>query len=89
MWAPLPSREGHTPGTTDRKWRDEGRMKQGGSSKSESKTDALSGNIAQSRKLSIGELDDRMAMLLDVRVQVSLMKRDLSEILKSLGARQH
>jgi hypothetical protein len=64
-------------------------MKQGGSSKSESKIDALSGNIAQSRKLSIGELDDRMAMLLDVRVQVSLMKRDLSEILKSLGARQH
>ena len=69
------------------KWRDEGRVKQDGSSKSEWKIDALSGTIPQSRKLSIGELDDRVAMLLDVRAQISLMKRDLGAILRSLGAR--
>jgi hypothetical protein len=41
----------------------------------------LNGKISRSRKLSIGELDDRVAMLLDVRATVSLMKRELGEIL--------
>lgn len=70
------------------KWRGEGRVEQDGSPKSERKVEALSGNISRARKLSIGELDDRVAMLLDVRARVSLMKRELSEIMRSLGERR-
>ncbi len=67
------------------KWRREGRVRPDNSLKSD-RVEALRGNISQARKLSIGELDDRVAMLLDVRAKVSLMKRDLGEILQSLGA---
>ena len=70
------------------KWRSEGRVEQDGSVKSERGIAALSGKISQSRRLSIDELDDRVAMLLDVRATVSLMKRELGEILRSLGARE-
>ena len=71
------------------KWRSEGRLKQDRSLKGGGSVDALSGNTSQSRKLSINELDDRVAMLMDVRAQVSLMKRELGEILRSLGALQN
>ena len=70
------------------KWRVEGRVEKDGSPKSGRRVEVLSGNISQSRKLSIGELDDRVAMLLDIRARASLMKRELGEILRSLGARQ-
>ena len=70
-------------------WRSEGRLKQAPSLKGGGSVDALTGNTSQSRKLSINELDDRVAMLMDVRAQVSLMKRELSEILRSLGALQN
>jgi len=66
------------------KWRSEGRVAQS-PSKSKNNVEALSGNISQSRKLSISDMDDRVAMLQDVRARVSLMKRELSEILRSLG----
>jgi len=69
------------------KWRREGKVEQDNRLKSDRRVEALSGNISQSRKLSIDELDDRVAMLLDVRATVSLMKRELGEILRSLGAR--
>jgi hypothetical protein len=68
------------------KWRSEGRIQQDQSPKSERKIESVSGNIAQTRRLSISELNDRVAMLLDVRVRVSLMKRGLSEILRALSA---
>ncbi len=71
------------------KWRSEGKLKQDRSLKGGGSVDALSGNISQSRKLSINELDDRVAMLMDVRAQVSLMKRELGEILRSLGPLQN
>ncbi len=64
------------------KWRREGRLTQS-PSKSKNNIAGLSGNISQSRKLSISDLDDRVAMLQDVSAQVSLMKRELSEILRS------
>ncbi len=70
------------------KWRSESKLERDGSLKSERHVDASSGNISQSRKLSISELDDHVSMLLDIRAQVSLMKRELAEILHSLGARQ-
>jgi hypothetical protein len=68
------------------KWRSEGRLKQDGSPKGERRIEALSSNISRMRKLSINELSDRVAMLLDVRARVSLMKRGLSEILRALSA---
>lgn len=54
-----------------------------GSEKGELKIESLSGNLFQTRRLSIDELSDRVAMLLDVRARVSLMKRELSEILRA------
>ena len=68
------------------KWRREGKIEQDNRLKSDRRVEALSSNISQWRKLSIDELDDRVAMLLDVRATVSLMKREMGEILRSLGA---
>jgi hypothetical protein len=68
------------------KWQREGRLKQDGSPKGGRRIEALSGNVSQMRRLSINELDDRVAMLLDVRARVSLMKRGLSEVLRALSA---
>jgi hypothetical protein len=68
------------------KWQREGRVNPDGSPKGELKIESLSGNISQPRRLSIDELSDRVAMLLDVRASVSLMKRELSEILRGLSA---
>jgi len=71
------------------KWCSEGRLKQDRSLKDGGSVDALSGNTSQSRKLSINELDDRVAMLMDLRAQGSLIKRELGEILRSLSALQN
>ena len=69
------------------KWRLEGKIGPGNSLKDQRKSERLSSNVWQARKLSIGELDDRLAMLMDVRTRVSLMKRELGEILRSVVAR--
>jgi hypothetical protein len=68
------------------KWRSEGRINQDASPKGERRIEAVSSNISQLRKLSINEMSDRVAMLLDVRATVSLMKRGLSEIVRGLSA---
>ena len=68
------------------KWRSEGRIEQDGSPKGERRIESLTSNISYARKLNIDELSDRVAMLLDVRASVLLMKRDLSEILLGLSA---
>jgi hypothetical protein len=67
------------------RWRSEGRIAQDTSPKSERKLESISSNLAQIRKLSIRDMDDRVAMLLDVRATVSLMKRALSEIVRALS----
>jgi hypothetical protein len=67
------------------KWRSDGRVQPDGSPKGERRIESLSGNIAQVRKLSISDLNDRVTMLHDVRARVSLMKRGLSEILRGLS----
>ena len=46
----------------------------------------MTGNLSQPPSLNIDELSDSVAMLLDVRAGVSLMKRQLSEILRVLSA---
>jgi hypothetical protein len=68
------------------KWRAEGRINQDTSPKSQRRLESISGNISQVRKLNISDLDNRVAMLLDVRAKVSLMKHGLSEIVRALSA---
>lgn len=68
------------------KWRSEGRIQPDGSPKGERKVESLSSNISHMRKLSINELNDRVAMLQDVRARVSLMKSGLGEIMRALSA---
>jgi hypothetical protein len=46
------------------KWRSEGRIKQDSTVKAKRRLDSMSGNLAEVRKLSISDLDDRIAMLL-------------------------
>ena len=92
VWSYLNSAEPSKPDAATRrerlmaKWRGEGRIARDGSPKGERELESVSGNVSRSRRLSIDELDDRVAMLLDVRASVSLMKRGLSEILRGLAA---
>ena len=67
------------------KWQKEGKLDQAGLLKSEEKLKSAGLLGKQPPKLSIGEMDDVQAMLLDISASVSLMKRDLSEILRSLA----
>jgi len=67
------------------KWQKEGKVGPDNSIKSQRKVEALSGTSSQTVKLGISELDDRVAMLMDVRARVSLMKRQLSEIMRSVS----
>lgn len=84
--APSQSKMGTRREVLIAKWRSEGRIQQDGSPKGERRIESLSGNISQAHRLNIDELSDRVAMLLDVRASVSLMKRELSEILRGLSA---
>lgn len=67
------------------KWQKEGKLDSEGLLKSEEKLKAQGLLGKQPPKLTIGEMDDVQAMLLDISASVSLMKRDLSEILRSLS----
>ena len=67
------------------KWQSEGKVDQDGLLKSEQKLKAQGLLGKQPPKLTISEMDDVQAMLLDITASVSLMKRDLSEILRSLA----
>jgi hypothetical protein len=66
------------------KWRTEGKIHPNGSPRQARKIEFMSNNISRSRELSIDNLDDRIAMLLDVRAHISLMKLELSEVLQVL-----
>jgi hypothetical protein len=68
------------------KWRSEGRIAQDTSPKDERRIESMSSNLSQVRKLTISDMDNRVAMLLDVRAKVSLMKRGLSEIVRGLSS---
>jgi hypothetical protein len=70
------------------KWQKEGKVDQDGLLKSELKLKAQGLLGKQPPKLTISELDDVQAMLLDITASVSLMKRDLSDILRSLATVQ-
>ncbi len=92
VWSYLNSATPLKPNTGTRreqliaKWRNEGRIAQDTSPKGERRIEFVSSNLSQVHRLTISDLDDRTAMLLDVRATVSLMKRGLSEIVRALSA---
>lgn len=49
------------------------------------KIDQLASRMADQKKLSIDVLTDRSAMLLDLRSRLSLMSRDLRDLMKSVS----
>jgi hypothetical protein len=70
-----------------KRWTDLGRIESIETPKGQSKIDSLTSSISQQRSLTIDLLNDREAMLADVRAQVSLIKRDLSKLM--LGLKSH
>jgi hypothetical protein len=60
-----------------------GRIGPPGAPESQQKIDKLASRIADHRRLSINEFTDRGSMLTDLRSRVSLMSRDLRDLLKA------
>lgn len=85
--SPWPDRpqEGTRKEQLMQKWKREGRIEQQPSAKEDRKATFLSSNMAGARKLNIDDLNDRVAMLEDIRAILSLMKRDLTEIMLHLS----
>jgi hypothetical protein len=52
---------------------------------SQPKTDRLTSGIANRKRLSISDLSDRKAMLADIRSRVSLMNRDLRDLIRAVS----
>jgi len=52
---------------------------------SQKKIDLLTSRIAEHKRLSINLLADRSAMLADLRARVSLMNRDLRDLMKAVS----
>ena len=55
------------------------------SRKSQPKLDKLASRIGDPKRLSIDLLTDRSSMLLDLRSRLSLMDRDLRDLMKSVS----
>lgn len=71
-----------------KRWTELGRIDPIETPKGQRKIELLTSSISQQRSLTIDLLNDRGAMLEDVRAQVSLMKRDLSKLMLALRS-QH
>jgi hypothetical protein len=71
-----------------KRWTELGRIESIDTPKGQRKIDLLTSSISQQRSLTIDVLDDRGAMLADVRAQVSLIKRDLSKLMLALRSRE-
>jgi hypothetical protein len=67
-------------------WRTAGRLGPPGAAKTDQQITRLTSSLDNKTKLSIDDLSDRMAMLGDVTGRVALMKRDLSDLMRSLRA---
>jgi len=65
-------------------WADSGRIEAGDNHKAQHKIELLTSGVSDQRPLAIDLLNDRAAMLADVRARVGLMKRDLSKLLLAL-----
>ena len=94
VWTYLNAVPPAEPGTETRRallikrWTELGRIESTGTPKGQRKIELLTSSISQQRSLTIDLLNDRGAMLEDVRAQVSLMKRDLSKLMLALRS-QH
>ncbi len=71
-----------------KRWTELGRIDSIETPKGQRKIELLTSSISQQRSLTIDVLDDRGAMLADVRAQVSLIKRDLSKLMLALRSRE-
>lgn len=67
-----------------KRWTALGRIESIETPKGQRKIELLTSSISQQRSLTIDLLNDRAAMLEDVRAQVSLIKRDLSKLMLAL-----
>lgn len=65
-------------------WRKAGRIGDQGQPKTEKKIAMLTSSLDKKTKLSIDDINDRIAMLADVTGRVGLMKRDLAVLMLSL-----
>jgi hypothetical protein len=69
-----------------KQWMDTGRIESGDTKKAHHKIELLTSGASDQHPLAIDLLNDRAAMLADVRVRVALMKRDLGKLLLALHA---
>ena len=69
-------------------WTELGRIESIETPKGQRKIELLTSSISQQRSLTIDVLNDRGAMLADVRAQVSLIKRDLSKLMLALRSHE-
>ena len=67
-------------------WTATGRIDTGNAPKVQEKIELLTSGVSRKKRLTIYLLNDRAAMLSDVRAKVSLMKRDLSKLMLALRA---
>jgi hypothetical protein len=94
VWTYLNAVPPAEPGTATRRallikrWTELGRLEPMETPKGQRKIELLTSSISQQRSLTIDVLDDRGAMLADVRAQVSLIKRDLSKLMLALRSRE-
>jgi len=72
-----------------KRWTDLGHIDSSGTPKALRKIELLTSSISQQNQLTIDLLNDRAAMLADVRAVVSLMKRDLSKLVLALRPQSH
>jgi hypothetical protein len=66
-------------------WEQVGRIGPPSAPESQKKISKLTSRIADHAKLSIGDLTDRSAMLMDLRSRLSLMNRDLHDLMKAIA----
>jgi hypothetical protein len=66
-------------------WVNAGRIGPPTAPTSQAKINRLTSGIANRKRLSIGDLNDRKAMLSDVRSRVSLMNRDLRDLTRAVS----
>lgn len=66
-------------------WERVGRIGPPSAPESQNKVRKLTSRIADHAKLSIGDLTDRSAMLMDLRSRLSLMNRDLHDLMKAIS----
>jgi hypothetical protein len=65
-------------------WKQGGRIESSDSRKGQAKIAVVTSSVSHQIKLSIDQISDRQAMLADVRAEVSLMKRDLSQLMRAI-----